>query len=258
MILARIIQDIKKRPIAFIVMVFLVILGIELGFWQLRRADYKIRLSQEIEQKSTLPFLNANAQNWTIEQALYHRLQASGYWIVKEGIWLENRTHPIGKDPKTGITTGFNLLMPFRLEGQDNKILWVNRGWAPRSFNELNAVPHINTPSEKVMIEGVVFPDGGKTLQLSDQTDHRASDGLKIKENLKLDEEQQAHQWGQLPFVLRQTNSISSEALDQTLPTVNMGVNTHYGYAFQWFALAVMTFLFWAITAYRKISQSLR
>jgi hypothetical protein len=256
--LAVMIQDIKKRPTAFIAMFFLVILGIELGLWQLRRADYKIQISQEIHAKAQLPILSANEKDWQVDQVLYHRMQATGYWIVKQGVWLENRTHPLGKDPKTGITTGFNLLMPLQLEGKENTILWVNRGWAPRNFNELNVVPFIPTSQEKVTIEGIVFLDGGKTLELSDQTKNFASDGLKIKENLKLEEEEKAHQWYQSPFVLRQTNSPTNEGLDQILPAIETGINTHYGYAFQWFALALMTFLFWVITAYRKRSQSLR
>ena len=252
------IQDIKKRPSVFFVMVFLVILGMELGLWQLRRADYKIQMAQEIQSKTQLPLLSANDKDWQLDQALYHRMQASGYWIPSRGIWLENRTHPLGKDPKTGITAGFSLLMPLRLEGKESKILWVNRGWAPRNFNELNVVPNIDTSPGKVIIEGVVFPDGGKTFELSHQTESFASDGLKIKENLKLEIEEQANQWHQLPFVLRQTNSPVVEGLDQALPAIQAGINTHYGYAFQWFALAIMTFLFWAITAYRKRSQSLR
>jgi cytochrome oxidase assembly protein ShyY1 len=256
--LAAMVQDIKKRPTAFITMLFLVILGVELGLWQLRRAEYKIQKVQEIQSKTQLPFLLANEKEWIVDEALYHRMQASGYWLAKQGVWLENRTHPLGKDPKTGITTGFNLLMPLRLEGKQNNILWVNRGWVPRNFNELNVVPTIITSSEKVTVEGVVFPDGGKTLQLSHQTESFASDGLRIQENLKLDEEEQLHQWHQLHFVLRQTNSPITEGLDQLLPAIEKGVNTHYGYAFQWFALAVMTFLFWVITAYRKKSQSLR
>jgi len=61
-----------------------------------------------------------------------------------------------------------------------------------------------------------------------------------------------------LPFVVRMQNSPKEEGLDQTLPAMITGVNTHYGYAFQWFGLAVMTFLYWVFTTFRKRSQSLR
>jgi surfeit locus 1 family protein len=256
-----IVQDIKKRPTAFIVMILLVVLGIELGRWQLRRADYKISLSAQIAEKGKEPFLLANEKNWSLEQANYHRMQAIGHWLAHEAVWLENRPYPLGQDPKTGINTGFNLLMPLELEGKEKRVLWVNRGWAPRNFNQINAVPNIRSSENQVIVEGIVFPDGGKTFELSkaqDQADSFASDGLKIKENLNLKSEALEHGWNQLPFVLREQNNSSDDSLDKATPQYQSGVSVHYGYAVQWFGLSLMTFLFWAITGYRTRLKSLR
>lgn len=257
MIVARISQDIKNRPIVFIAMILLVILGTQLGQWQLRRAAYKMVLEQAIVSKEQLPPLHANARKWSADQALYHRMYATGYWLHEQGIWLQNRPHPLGKDPKTGITTGFNLLMPLRLDTHPETILWVNRGWAPRSFENINRVPQINLEKDQVSVEGVVFPDSGKTYQLAPEVDNRASDGLKIQENYDLKEDLV---FGEklLPFVLRDRRLDASDNLDKSLPAYKSGVNTHYGYAFQWFGLALMTFFYWGFTALRKTGQSLR
>ena len=251
MIVSRMIQDIKKRPFAFIAMISLVILGTQLGLWQLRRAEVKIQLSAEINRKASLPILSANAQLWSLEQTEYYRMQATGYWLPKQAIWLANRPHPLGKDPKTGIATGFNLLMPLKLDTPLETILWVNRGWAPRSFDQINRVPEIITEQDKVKIEGIVFPDSGKTYQLAPEVENRASDGLKIQENLNLKDDAI---FGEklLPFVLRDQTALTSDGLDKSLPAFKSGVNTHYGYAFQWFGLAVMTFLYWIFTSFRK------
>jgi cytochrome oxidase assembly protein ShyY1 len=258
MFMSAILQDIKKRPSAFMAMIFLVILGVALGRWQLRRADYKIHLATEIAEKGNAPILSANERDWTFESAGYRKMQAIGYWDVQQGVWLENRTHPLGKDPKTGINTGFNLLMPLKLEGPRNQLLWVNRGWVPRDFNQINHVPSIKTPTEKVIIEGIVFPDSGKTLQLSKEVENLASDGLTIKENLDLHIKPDVPNSPYLPFVLKQVSASMDGELDTTIQPYHSGVSTHYGYAFQWFALSVMTFLFWVITGYRKRLKSLR
>ncbi len=253
MIVSRVIQDIKNRRIAFVAMVFLVVLGIELGYWQLRRADVKIQQEQKIRELAEQPPINANDLHWTLEQALYHRMQATGYWMPERGIWLQNRPHPLGKDPKTGIATGFNLLMPLRLSSTPEMVVWVNRGWTPRSFEKINQVSPVKTITEKVTIEGIVFPDSGKTYQLAPEAENWASDGLKIQENLVIDE--QSFLGKQLlPFVLREQNTQRVDGLDKSLPTPKSGVNTHYGYAFQWFGLALMTFLYWGFTAFRKRS----
>ena len=250
MILSVIIQDIKKRPIAFVAMLVLVVLGINLGSWQLRRAELKIHQAQDIADKASLPTLIANNKNWTLDESLYHRMQATVFWIPEKAIWLENRPHPRGKDPKTGIATGFNLLMPFQIDNEYKYVLWVNRGWVPRDFQQINRVPELKIERGRVSIEG-------KTFQLSAEVENKASDGLKIQENhfLKDDEFFSKRLF---PFVLREQNTHDSNGLDQTLPILNTGVNTHYGYAFQWFSLALMTFLYWLYNAFRKRSQSLR
>jgi cytochrome oxidase assembly protein ShyY1 len=252
MIVSRVIQDIKNRRIAFIAMLFLVFLGVELGFWQLRRAEVKIQKAQQIHELAQQAPLNANERYWTLDQALYHRMQATGYWMPERGIWLQNRPHPLGKDPKTGIATGFNLIMPLQLTSSPEMVLWVNRGWLPRSFEKMNQVTQVKTKTEIVTIEGIVFPDSGKTYQLAPEVENKASDGLKIQENLVID---QTSFLGKqlLPFVLREQNS-QNDGLDKSRPAFQSGVNTHYGYAFQWFGLALMTFLYWGFTAFRKRS----
>jgi surfeit locus 1 family protein len=257
MILSVIFQDIKKRPIACIAMIFLLILGINLGLWQLRRAETKIHQAQEISLKGKLMPLDANSKRWNLDEALYHRMLATGYWIPEQALWLENRPHPLGKDPKTGIATGFNLLVPLRLDTDKKTILWVNRGWTARDFQEINRVPDIFFDKNKITIEGIVFPDSGKTYQLAAEVENRASDGRKIQENLVLkDDRTFGNQL--LPFVLREQSTQNTESLDQTLPILKTGVNTHYGYAFQWFSLSLMTFLYWLFSIFRKRSQSLR
>ena len=238
-------------------MLVLFTLGINLGLWQLRRAEVKINQAQEITNKASLPPLIANAQKWTLKEVMYHRMEATGNWIPEKAIWLENRPHPLGKDPKTGIATGFNLLMPFELATDKGLVVWVNRGWVPRNFQQINLVPKISTETGKVTIEGVAFPDSGKTYQLAAEVENLASDGLKIQENHYLKDDQLFGD-SLLPFVLREQNGINSDGLDKTLPILNTGVNTHYGYAFQWFCLALMTFLYWLYTTFRKSSQSLR
>ena len=250
-------KDLKRRPVASLTALILVIIGILLGSWQLERAHGKENLATELKLKEELTPLNANEKNWTLDQALHHRVIAKGVFIVNEGIWLENRPPPLGRDPKTGITTGFFLLMPLMLEGT-KKVLWVNRGWKPRSFLNINEVPNVVTPSGLVTVTGVVFPDAGKTLQVGDDSVFIGTNGMKIKENLNLLEEQKGHQWDQFPFILRQDKSMIDDELDRQMPPYNNGSEKHYAYAFQWFGLSLMTFIFWLVTGLRKRSKSLR
>ncbi len=252
-----ILKDIKRRPLAAIAMICLVGLGLSLGIWQLNRASQKEALANSLAAKEMAQPLVANEKSWTLNEALHHRMVAKGSYLPERSIWLENRPHPKGRDPVTGIATGFFLLTPLRLSGS-NAIVWVNRGWAPRSFDQLNKVPEVITPEGNTEVIGVVFDAAGKTYQLGKESGGLASDGRVIQENLDLGQLAKTFEAEQMPFVLREDTNSVKDGLQRLWSSPETGVEKHLGYAFQWFALALMSFVFWIVTGLRANRQSLR
>lgn len=252
-----ILKEIKRRPTAFVVTCLLVIIGISLGQWQLRRAAYKESLAAQIEAKEKSTPLQLGSELLTIDQVEFHPLTATGHYIKDKAIWLDNRPHPRGRDPKTGITTGFILMMPFVLKNQPNTVIWVNRGWAPRDFQDLKKVPDIKTPDGEVLISGVGFRDAGKTYQLGSRAEMAATDGSVIAEDFELIRYEPQFP-RQQAFVLRQGDRQINDGLDRDWPRMDSGADKHYGYAFQWFALSLMSIIFWFVTALRARTKSLR
>ena len=114
-------------------MVLLVVLGVQLGMWQIRRADYKKSVALEILAKGQEKPIRAGMDLVGVDD-MFRPIQATGVWLSDQAIWLANRPHPKGRDPKTGITTGFFLLMPLQIKDSPKEIVWVNRGWGRRSF----------------------------------------------------------------------------------------------------------------------------
>lgn len=256
-------EDISQRRAAFIAMLVLVLLGIQLGFWQLRRAEYKDQLATELIQKEQLKPISANEKQWKLDQVQFHRMIADGQWIESEGVWLDNRPHPLGRDPKTGITTGLNLLMPLKIQVQQlTYIVWVNRGWAPRNFIQRDQVPEIPSNKNSIQVSGVAFANAGNTLKIADEDGSRASDGRLLLQNFSLEEASKKLNIPAQPFILRQEaislNDGNQDSLDRHWQLPESGAARHRGYAIQWFALTGMTFLFWLITGIRKQSQRLR
>lgn len=250
-------NDVRRRPIAAVAMICLVATGVGLGIWQLKRAAYKEGIATSLHEKELSQPLLANDRNWTLEEALHHRMIAKGAYLPEKAIWLENRPHPRGRDPQTGITTGFFLLMPLQLTGQKT-VIWVNRGWAPRSFDQLNKVPEVRTPKGTIEVGGSVFEAAGKTYELGKDGVAVASDGLPIRENLDLVKLSQQMPGEHLPFVLRQDEDLNKDGLQRLWAMPDSGSEKHFGYAFQWFALALMSFVFWVVTGLRARSKSLR
>ena len=246
---------ITSRIVATLSALVVILLGCSAGVWQLNRADQKIRLGESLAAKLQMPTLNANIASLTLEQSTERRIVARGRFIQDEAIWLDNRPRPIPEGGAGGTgQSGFYLMMPLRLEDKQS-VLWVNRGWAPRNNENRIELPPVNTADEVVTIEGVAFPHPGKVYELGKKGGEVAKP--RIEQNFDLQLEAQSHSWTQLPFILRESYSSRNDGLIRNWPLPTNGVDRHYAYAFQWFALALLGFVFWLINGFIKYRREL-
>lgn len=246
---------ITSRIVATLSALLVILVGCGAGIWQLNRAEQKIRLGESLSAKLQMPVLNVNADNLTLEQASERRILARGRFVQDEVVWLDNRPRPIpeGGSGASG-QSGFYVMMPLKLEGQE-AVLWVNRGWAPRNNQNRIELPPVKTADEIVTIEGVAFPHPGRVYELGQKGDPKARP--RIEQNFDLALEAQSHEWKQLPFIVREAGSSKEDGLVRNWPSPTNGVDRHYAYAFQWFALALAGFLFWLINGLMKYRREL-
>ena len=238
-------------------MVVVVSIGIGAGFWQMSRAAGKIEKAEKLAIQIALPPLNLNTKpQWTLAEADSRRLLVEGEFLADEAIWLDNRPQPGAPASKAGSgQSGFYLLMPFQIAGMENAVIWVQRGWAPRNREDRMALPPTTTPSGKVRIEGVGIAQPDRVFELGDGG--VGSNGpVRIQQNLDLTKEAERHRWQQIPFVLKQMSELEKDGLMRNWTAAASGVERHYAYAFQWFALALSAFLFWLIHGLLRIRQT--
>jgi surfeit locus 1 family protein len=133
--------------------------------------------------------------------------------------------------------------MPLRLEGSDRYVL-VNRGWIARTADRAQ-LPLVPTAAGAVTIRGIAMVPRKRTLELSDHVMEGA-----IWQNLTIERYRDARPLSIQPFLIRQ-DSESQDGLVRDWEAPDFGIDKHYGYAFQWFALAVTIFVFYAATHYR-------
>jgi surfeit locus 1 family protein len=246
---------ITSRIVATLSALLVILVGCGAGIWQLNRADQKIRLGQSLVAKLQMPVLNANADSLTLEQAAERRILVRGRFIQDEAIWLDNRPRPMPEGGTGGAgQSGFYLMMPLKLDGQE-AVLWVNRGWAPRNNENRVELPPIKTANDEVTIEGIAFSHPGRVYELGQKGDTKVRP--RIEQNFDLTLEAQSHGWKQLPFILREADSSKKDGLVRNWPSPTNGVDRHYAYAFQWFALALAGFLFWLINGLMKYRREL-
>ncbi len=216
---------------ATVAAIFFSLLGLALGFWQLDRAAQKEALQAAmLAQTGKLPLGNAAvlalaAQGRMQENGvLYHPVHLTGVWLPSNTVYLDNR--------QMDAKVGFFVLTPLQLEPQ-GQVLMVQRGWVPRNFEAREQLPALQTPA------GVVAVDGDIALVPSKLYAPGAPGEGPIRQNLDLD--QYRSQTG-LPleaFTVRELGP-PSQGLRRQWPVINFGIEKHYGYAFQWFALALL------------------
>ena len=242
---------IAKRIVATLSALLVIAIGCAAGIWQLSRAEGKITLAANLLARQQMPILSANAGPLTLEEASERRMIARGQYIPRAAIWLDNRPRPIPSVGSNSSQSGFYLLMPLQLQGRD-EILWVNRGWAPRNNENRESLPPIKTPSNLVNIEGIVFAHPGRVYALGESKAAIDTGKPRIEQNFDLVGEGKLRGWAQSPFILREVDTGIDDGLLREWAPLTTGVDRHYAYAFQWFALALVGFLFWLITGLRQ------
>ena len=211
--------------------VFFSLLGVALGFWQLDRAAQKEGLQAAMQtQAGKSPLDNAAtlalaAQGRMQESGvLYHPVHLTGRWLPDDTVYLDNR--------QMDAKVGFFVLTPLRLEPQ-GQVLMVQRGWVPRNFEAREQLPEVQTPA------GVVAVDGDIALAPSKLYAPGAPGQRPIRQNLDLDQYRVQTGLPLAAFTVRESGP-PSQGLRRQWPVVNFGIEKHYGYAFQWFALSAL------------------
>ncbi|HAT32514.1 MAG TPA: cytochrome oxidase biosynthesis protein [Janthinobacterium sp.] len=230
------------RWIPFVATVLLVMLGLSLARWQDRRAEQKIALQAKLAAGNAAAPLVVGPAPLAPAALEFRRVTVTGRFVPSWALYLDNR-------PYQG-RAGFYLLMPFQIAGSDMHVL-VERGWLPRNTAERDRLPAYATPAGTVTIEGIAKLSAGHVMQLGSAPPLRPN---AIVQNVDVGQFGSASGLRVQPFLLEQSGAGAApgDALVRDWPAPSLGVERHRGYAFQWYALALMAFLFFVLTGFRR------
>ncbi len=206
-----------------------------LGRWQLNRADQKLALQARMAERAALPAwdntallsLGTGQDAESVTQAHHRTVVLTGRWVPQAQVFLDNR--------QMAGRVGFFHVMPLRIEGSERVVL-VQRGWAPRDFQDRTRVPAVPTPDGIVRIEGRLAPPPAQLYQLGE-----AAPGV-IRQNIDLPGFALETGLNLLPLSVQQT-SATDDGLLRDWPAPAVDVSRHHGYAFQWFSLSTLLVL---------------
>jgi len=207
---------------------------IGLGLWQLDRAGEKQeQLAQWQQQAGNLSWAEQQVSGLAVGQPVTVAGEYSDLsWL------LDNRT-------RDGVP-GYEVLTLF-YPRQGSPVV-VNRGWlqAPRRRDEL---PDISRPSGTVRVEGRLsdFPEPPvlKSMTPDDEGWPRRVQALSPGQAQEIEGEVAG-------FVLRLSDPEQPGAYRADWTPDRMGPQTHYGYALQWFSLAIALVILTVVASYRK------
>jgi surfeit locus 1 family protein len=229
----------RFRWIPFLAALLAASLGVSLGQWQMRRAAEKEGIETRLAQREAAPETVLQPGDSNAADLEYRKLVAKGEFIGQWAVYLDNRPYKGGP--------GFYLAMPLKIAGSDSHIL-VLRGWIPRNTADRARLPTVPVPPPPVVLHGTVRITAGHVLQLGSEPALRPGS---IVQNLDVAQFASASGLKMLPFILEQTSD-TADGLVRDWPRPSSGVDKHYGYAFQWFALAATALIFFIATGLRR------
>jgi cytochrome oxidase assembly protein ShyY1 len=203
---------------------------VSLSLWQLDRAAEKEALLELFEGDA--PYRRATSFE-SLEE--FDRIQLDGRFLTERQILIDNIV--LNSRP------GYYVITPFK-PNSNHPLLLVNRGWV-RKTGSAGEIPPLGVDEQMRTVRGLVghLPRvairPGKAFEGSASWPRVAVYPTRDEISAELDE-------SLLPLLLLLAPDEEDGYVRQWKPNVS-GPMTHYGYAFQWFAMAmaVVAILFW-------------
>jgi surfeit locus 1 family protein len=202
-----------------------------LGRWQLSRAAEKRDLQFEVDARGRMPPVEGETLVTDGDRNLVHRtVVLEGRWLPEHTLFLDNR-QMLGRP-------GFFVLTPLQLEPPGQGVVLVQRGWAPRNFQDRTELPPVQTGVGPLRLQGRVAMPPSRLYDF--QAGNSVQGSSRIRQNLDLEAYRTETGLTLANLTVLQTGP-ASEGLLRDWPVVGAGVDKHYGYAFQWFGLCGLT-----------------
>lgn len=221
---------------------FFCVLFVNLGFWQLRRAAYKVHLLElQAEKRAEHPRPLSRVPT-DPKKANLMPVRLAGHYDVSQTFLLDNRV--------LNQQVGFEVLEPFK-DDSIGKYVLVDRGFVPMGKTR-NVVPSI-PPLQPHSISAL----GSVYVADTDNQKHPQSDTTTLAPGVTIVEVASPRLIGKLmgrpfyPHVVRLSEA-DANALPRYWPVTMMMPSQHRGYAVQWFLMALAIVIMWCAFSFKR------
>jgi len=214
-------------------------LFLTLGFWQLDRAEQKLVLHHEFEERQAAGVISLNREDVlrnNFDKLHWRKVTVEGVFSRESNVLLDNQVQ--------GGVAGYYVYTPFKLKEQDVQVL-VNRGWVPAGISRENP-PGIAVEEQALQITGNVKSPPKTGILLAENIAEQLGGGMIRIQKLDLAEIEGTLKVELLPYIVR-LNPESPAGFTRSWKDPGSGEEKHLGYAFQWFAMATAIFVIYLV-----------
>jgi surfeit locus 1 family protein len=225
-----------KWMVGHLLCLTLVVLFVNLGFWQLRRADERQARSDLIEARmaeAPVPLATVLGMD---DDPSFRRVQTSGRWSAEDTVLVRSRA--LEGRP------GYHVVTPLLLD--DGRAVLVNRGFAPLGADEATVLDAVRVGERgTVQVAGVLRPSetrGGIGPREPEEG------VLRVVNRIDVDRLQRQVDRPLPPFFLQLTDPAPPPGeLPVVLPLPATDDGPHLSYAVQWFLFAGVGAVGWPL-----------
>jgi surfeit locus 1 family protein len=235
-----------KWVVGHILCLLLIVLFVNLGFWQLRRLDEKRARNHLIHSREDAPPASLeDALRAGADEAVYRRVRVVGRWDAADTVLVRSRA--LNGEP------GYAVLTPLTV-GNDTVI--VNRGFTPLgSGGEATILATVRPASDSsVRVDGILRASERRGLGPKDATGHQLVvnriDVVSLHEQL-------ARPLAPVYLQLLTSSPPPRNGLPTAFPLPATDEGPHLSYAGQWFIFATVGAVGWPLLL-RKTARDLR
>lgn len=218
-----------------VVLFLLATLFVNLGLWQSKRAAEKLQIELQHQVADHVSFEQALAG-----EQRFARIDVSGHYDPVRHVLLDNQMW--------NGRAGVHVFTPFHtLSGTT---ILVNRGWLPLAANRLS-MPDVPTPEHETVLRGMlnILPVPGRMLGDADKM--QQDRWPQLVTYLNLEDISQSLEKPLANWIIQLAESEQNGFEGRDWKPVFLTSRKHKGYAFQWYALAIISIVLWMFTSFR-------
>lgn len=213
---------------------------IELGKWQLSRADEKNAQHEQLERYARQPVVTLPGTLVDLKDFQYRSIDVRGEYLSEYTIYLDNKIYQ-GR-------AGYHIITPLKIASSSLHVA-INRGWVATGYDR-SVLPSVAEVAGEVKVTGTVVSPDIRTLELSD----KFSEG-KVWDNFNLQRYQEVTGLEMQPIMVLQEDT-KTDGLIRNWSKPDSGASRNIGYAVQWFSLAATAIIiFLVLNVKRKNSK---